>query len=73
MLSVSEIVIFWDVNGCPTDFSSVHQVLHNKVYHGKVIVRPYVDMDDYGDDSFGKTVNRVQFKSRIRVRSEGTH
>uniref|UniRef100_A0A1J3I8A6 NYN domain-containing protein n=1 Tax=Noccaea caerulescens TaxID=107243 RepID=A0A1J3I8A6_NOCCA len=64
----SDILIFWDVRGIPTDFSSVEQVLHNKGYHGKVIIRPYGDMD-YGDD-FDETPERVRFKSRIIVVSE---
>ncbi|CAA7050489.1 unnamed protein product [Microthlaspi erraticum] len=65
----SDIFIFWDVLGCPTDFSTVDQVLRTKSYRGNVIVRPYVDAE-YRDDSFDTTPNRFRFKSSIRVVSE---
>uniref|UniRef100_A0A1J3EGA8 Uncharacterized protein n=1 Tax=Noccaea caerulescens TaxID=107243 RepID=A0A1J3EGA8_NOCCA len=67
--SWSDIFIFWDVHGCPTDFSIVDQVLRTKGYRGNVIVRPYVDMK-YGDDSFDTTLKHFRFKSRIRVEDD---
>ncbi|CAA7050486.1 unnamed protein product [Microthlaspi erraticum] len=70
----SDVFIFWDVLGCPTDFSSVERVLHDKGYDGKVIVEPYVDEDygDYGDNPFDEktTPRRVLFKPIIRVTSK---
>ncbi|CAA7050492.1 unnamed protein product [Microthlaspi erraticum] len=68
-IAKAETMIFWDVHGCPADFSIVKQVLHNKGYDGSVIIRPYVPYQ-HEDASLDKK-KFGRFKSIIRVRSQG--
>ncbi|KAJ0240659.1 hypothetical protein HA466_0222520 [Hirschfeldia incana] len=51
-LKMCGVYVFWDVQGCPTDLSVILPALHKKVYRGRVLLIPYLDMDYQEDELF---------------------